>query len=146
MGGDVKREQRELPQFFSRLLEHVDAIEIAPGNHDGSLSEIVPDGVTIHPSYGFTFGDVGLFHGHSWPDEEVMNKPEVVMAHNHASVTLVETLGRRESKPCWVRLNLNPKNSLERYPNADPTIMMMPAFNPFCGGTGLNEKARRRLK
>lgn len=111
-------------------------VHVVPGNHDGALDEIAPF-LTLHDPRGVRVGDVGLLHGHTWPDEEVLEGGRLVLCHNHPSVALRDGLGQVTTEPCWVRA---PIRETDRYPDAElpGEAVLVPAFNPLLGGVALN--------
>ena len=139
-----KQEWYELPKVFTNLTTVVDSIEIVPGNHDGNLDRIIPHNlsqVQFHPLAGTVLHGLGLFHGHTWPKAEVLEADQVLMAHNHPNVLFIDKLGGRASYSCWVRGRLDKERAIKRYPNiedADPEIIIMPAFNDIGSGTPVN--------
>lgn len=153
IAGDIKhnvpltsrQEHYEIPMIFNTLKEIVDEIHITPGNHDGNLRHLLPKWVNIHASKGFRYGDIGVFHGHTWPSREVMECETVIMAHEHPHIQFIETLGERDSRPCWARSAFISRNTEERYPGTSPDIIILPAFNDLCGGNALNDPARTYL-
>ena len=110
IAGDVKhsvplssfQESREIPRFFEELLAVVPDIQIAPGNHDGHLSQLLPEGVKLHTSKGFVLGDAGIWHGHAWPSAEVMACDTVIFAHLHPVTLFVDNLGTKGTAKCWL--------------------------------------------
>ncbi|UCD92982.1 MAG: metallophosphoesterase [Methanobacteriota archaeon] len=132
-----KQEWSEIPDIIRAAQEYVDEIEILPGNHDGGIRNMVADDVHIGISKGNTIGEVGLFHGHAWPSEKVMKSKVAITAHNHPVVVFVDKLGMRTSKRCWMRTNFRRKS--ERYSKMPKELVVMPAFNEFCGGTPVND-------
>ncbi len=114
-------------------------VEVVPGNHDGGLADLL-DGVTVHPSRGIRIDEVGLVHGHTWPDDDVMAGGKVVLCHNHPSVALRDDLGGVHTEPCWLRAPLATTAVQERYPDATlpGEAFLVPAFNPLLGGVALN--------
>lgn len=132
-----KQEWSEIPDLIRAVQEFVDEVEILPGNHDGGIRRMVTDDVHIGIPKGTTIGEVGLFHGHAWPSEKVMKSRVAITAHNHPVVVFVDKLGMRTSKRCWMRTNFRRKS--ERYPKMPGELIMMPAYNEFCGGTPVND-------
>ena len=71
--GDIKSgtskitdyEWRNVPQFFDELGD-IDII-LVPGNHDGNISRLVPDTVSISSQSGVIIDGVLLTHGHAMP-------------------------------------------------------------------------------
>jgi len=176
--GDVKhgvpitsfQEKREIPQFFSALLEEVDHVDVARGNHDGNIQHLIPDGVEIHPSRGFLVGEeykVAVAHGHAWPYPRLLSADLIVMGHNHPTVRLNTPLGIRISRRAWVRgrpdttrlarAYLDQKNikaegdpvqAFEEHfevEMGEPQMVILPTFNDLMGGLPVNADAPKSL-
>ncbi|MEM5812344.1 MAG: metallophosphoesterase [Candidatus Aenigmatarchaeota archaeon] len=150
--GDIKhrvpgtswQEEKEIPVFLSRLSEKAD-INIVPGNHDGGIAEFLPKGVKIYDMEGFLFGDVYACHGHAWPERSFLDAKYLLISHSHPQIEFKDSLGYRWGERVWVRTNLNPKIISEKYkitklPKPLPELIIMPAFNPLCGGIPVNKK------
>lgn len=142
--GDIKhnipntsyQEFDEIPGFFEEILKFWN-IDVVPGNHDGRIKKLLPKNVKIHSSKGFIFNDIGFFHGHTWPDENIMKCEYVVMGHNHPVIVFKDKLGYRFSKPCWLRGKM--LKNRDRYKTTNPEIIIMPPFNKLCGNL-VNQK------
>ena len=102
--GSIKQAYAEIPDFFERLFERFDIIDVVRGNHDTQIEEFLPSRVKIRPASGLKIGDVGFIHGHTWPSEDVMACDTLVMAHNHPAVMFRDGVGRQMTEPCWFRL------------------------------------------
>lgn len=154
--GDVKhgvprtsrQEQRELPGLFESLLDLVE-VEVVPGNHDPGLESIVPRDVRIHPSKGAAIDGIGYLHGHTWPAPDILRQDDMVVAHNHPTIRLVDDLGHALNKVAWIRTHLNPEPLEEHYGEilgwSDPSVIVVPAFNDLCGGQPFNEARQQDL-
>ncbi len=150
LAGDVKhqvpghsyQEERELPLFFRDILAHVDELHITKGNHDGNIEHFVPSGVKVHPSSGMKLddADIGIWHGHAWPLEEVMASETVIFGHYHPTTLFLDNLETRGTMKCWLRGEWDKKKCADRYDEIGGKYIMMPAFNDLCGGTYINEK------
>lgn len=138
-----RQEWDEIPLVVQAALEHVDVVEVLPGNHDGGIRKVLPDDVKVWTSRGTVIGDVGLFHGHAWPSREVMEAKTAIMAHDHPTVLFKDKLGMRTYKRCWVRVNFRRKS--ERFEKMPKELVVMPTFNEFCGGTPINDPKSRLL-
>ena len=146
--GDVKhnvpltsrQEHYEIPSIFNGLKGKVKEVHVTPGNHDGNLKNMLPDWVILHNSKGFVHEGVGFYHGHTWPSKEVMNCSQVVIAHEHPTIQFIETLGERDTRPCWAKAKFIPEATKKYYPGSKPELIIIPAFNDILGGTPLNEK------
>ena len=82
--GDIKSgtskitdyEWRNVPQFFDELGD-IDVI-LVPGNHDGNISRLVPDTVSISSQSGVIIDGVLLTHGHAMPSEKFSSAGNIV--------------------------------------------------------------------
>ncbi|KAF5413365.1 MAG: hypothetical protein C5S43_00275 [Candidatus Methanocomedens sp.] len=156
--GDVKhnvpriswQEREEVPHFLESIARKV-PVDIVPGNHDGDMEYLlrqIPAGleVTLQPARGFVLDGVGYFHGHTWPDPELLACRHIVMAHNHPSIRFTDSLGFSNAEPAWIRTRLH-RTPLESHyrlrgddlPWSDPEVIIMPAFCQLCGGVAFNE-------
>ncbi len=133
----IRKESEELKFFLEEMKSIVELIVIR-GNHDGGLKSCKD--VKIYGSRGFLSGKIGMAHGHAWPSEEVMKAELLVMGHIHPAIRLRDAFGYGISKSCWVRAHLKKEMLQNRYENAneDVEIIIMPAFNPLCGGMAVN--------
>src|SRR5690606_36024408 len=135
------QERREVPDFLRQLSARV-RVDIVLGNHDVNLADMAPLGVRVHPSTGIVREGRGYFHGHTWPEEKVVLSRQLVAAHLHPAVRLKDPLGNSQSHPVWVRAPIQSEVIEEHYGFASSgEIIIMPAFNPLCGGLALNEPA-----
>lgn len=132
------REDREIRELLGRMLQAYGKVVLVAGNHDGGISPVLPEGCEALSGRGTRVGEVGLFHGHVWPSEDVMGAEKVVMAHVHPSVMMVDSLGSRSTEKCWVRAQLAKKRVMERYASCPGSIVIVPAFNPLLTGTPVN--------
>jgi len=153
-------QKRDIKRFFERLNELVN-ISIVPGNHDGGLKKILPS-ADIKDSGGYVLNvepdveldveldvestSIGLIHGHRWPSEEVMQCSTIITAHTHPTVSLKDSFGYEFFERCWVISKLDVDKVKRRYSllrhsdfvNAE--VIVMPAFNPICGGLPVNKE------
>jgi len=146
--GDIKHsipqtpfhEKKQLRRFFSDL-NNLGNIHIIPGNHDGNIKWYLPEDVTLHESDGTVLDSIGLVHGHRWPKKSVLQASYLLMGHTHPTVMLQDRLKYETYESCWVKTRLNLEKTKERYPSFNPTleIIILPAFNPLCGGLAVNK-------
>ncbi|MDH5794481.1 MAG: metallophosphoesterase [Candidatus Bathyarchaeota archaeon] len=179
--GDVKHtvakieleEWRDVPKFFEEACKILPRVQVIPGNHDGNLEALVPESVEILPPRGTTVGDLGLFHGHTWPEVEILGCSTSVIGHVHPVVTFKDPMGFRITRQVWVRApcdrkliakfvlrrhnlrlkkNVNPEDVLKTRFNLDlraEKLLIMPSFNDFLGGQAVNRSTitrRRRFR
>ena len=135
------QEKREVPDFLRQLSAQV-RVDIVSGNHDSNLADMAPLGVRVHPSTGIVREGRGYFHGHTWPEEKIVRSGFMVAAHLHPAVRLKDPLGNFQTHPVWARAPIQPEVVEEHYGFVSSgEIIIMPAFNPLCGGLALNEPA-----
>jgi putative SbcD/Mre11-related phosphoesterase len=146
--GDIKhnipsstiQERRDVMNFLSIIKEYA-AVHIVPGNHDGNINKITPHEINIHPSNGFSIDNVGFLHGHRWPSEEIMRCDQIIFAHTHPTIMFTDRLGHKTFEPCWIKSVCNKDKLKEKYPNGTcSSILIIPAFNPLCGGIAVNQE------
>ncbi|MEA2054169.1 MAG: metallophosphoesterase [Candidatus Thermoplasmatota archaeon] len=133
----IKKEKKEVKFFLDKLKEVIELLLIR-GNHDGGLNP--HKNLKVYGSRGLLLDEIGFVHGHAWPSKEVMKGRLLVMGHVHPVVRLRDKLGYSISKSCWIRASLKKDVFLERYrdANAGMEVIIMPAFNPLCGGMAVN--------
>ena len=109
--GDVKHtvqkigveEWRDVPWFFEEVSKNVSKVQVVPGNHDGDLEALLPESVELLSPRGTVIGDVGLFHGHTWPDVKMLGCTTLVAGHVHPVVAFSDPMGFRITRQVWVR-------------------------------------------
>ena len=146
--GDIKhnipsatiQERKDVKNFLQNISE-IGTIHIIPGNHDGFIEKLSPNNINIHPSDGLVIENIGFFHGHRWPKNEIMKCKQVIMGHTHPSVMFTDRLEYKTYESCWVKGNFIKNKLTDKYPNSsNPEILIMPAFNPLCGGIAVNQE------
>lgn len=145
--GDIKHtiptstfQERTDVKNFLATIQSYSMVHILPGNHDGNIDRMVAPGIQLHSSEGWVFEGIGFTHGHRKPSNEIMRCDQVVIGHSHPTVMLMDRLGYRTFEQCWVRGPTNLDVLNEKYPNASTSqILVIPAFNPLCGGTAINQ-------
>ena len=139
------RENKEIGPFIERLEESYESITMISGNHDGGITSVLPQSVRAMSGRGVRIDDTGVFHGHVWPSESVMEADKLVMGHTHPSVLLVDSLGGKTNEKCWVRARLDKKQVTERYAHCPNELVIVPAFNPLLTGTPVNIAGRSMI-
>lgn len=174
--GDVKHtiekieieEWRDVPFFFERLREKISCIKVVPGNHDGNIEVLLPEGIEVTSQEGVIIGNVGLFHGHTWPDIRMMECETLIIGHIHPAITFKDPIGFRITNQVWVKApcdramlarsilkhynikfkkDENPEAILESSFSIKPkvrTLLIMPSFNDFLGGRAINKSSISR--
>jgi uncharacterized protein len=146
--GDIKhmipstsiQERTDVKRFLDTIQQY-STLHVIPGNHDGNIHRFLGPDIQLHPSEGFVFESIGFTHGHRWPAAEVMQAEQVVIGHTHPLVMLTDRLGYRTFEQCWMRCTPLFEKLKERYPESQTKqILIMPAFNPLCGGIAVNQE------
>lgn len=145
--GDIKhniptstiQERKDVKRFLEKIIKF-GQIHIVPGNHDGNIDKIVPKNINIHPSDGITLNDIGLIHGHRWPKKEVIESKIIIMGHTHPTIMLKDRMNYKNYETCWVKTKLLKSKIKERFSiENSPELLIIPAFNPLCGGIAINK-------
>lgn len=157
VAGDVKHPvagtpralRPEIFRFFATVLEGGVALEVVLGNHDPGLVPCLPREVAVHRASGTVRDGVGVFHGHRWPSQRVLDSPRLVVGHLHPGVRLAPSPDRGGGKErCWVRVAFDPVALRPRRPRRHVLrareLIVLPAFNPLAGTEALNRERPRR--
>jgi len=156
--GDVKHtitgaeaeEWAEIPGFFEVLKGLVPEVLVIPGNHDGKLSSLLPEGVELLDPGGLAlWGSFGLFHGHAWPSPELLACKWLITGHVHPVVVFKQGPYFRTSSRAWLVMDCDGDalaRELARRGRAtglpEPGVkklVVMPSFNEFLGGQAVNK-------
>ncbi len=134
----IKKERIEVRIFLKRLYELVE-VWLVKGNHDGNIRSKY---VKIFGSKGIEIDDISLAHGHAWPNEKIMRNKLLIIGHVHPNVRLQTKIGYSYIEPCWIRGKFKRKEFLNKYKNGNEKmeVVIMPAFNPLCGGIAVNKE------
>jgi putative SbcD/Mre11-related phosphoesterase len=130
-------EWMDIPAFMRRIVEKFDWVGVVPGNHDGDLYAVLPEGVELMDPDGVLLDGVLLTHGHKRVDTILGKKggnsvKAIIVGHFHPAVELLDDLGYRYVIPVWVKGFL--RNTIE--------IILMPAFNENIGKLVVNNPER----
>ena len=96
-------------------------LAVVKGNHDGKL-----EGFEVFSSRGITIGNIGLFHGHAKPSDDVMQSKIIIFAHAHPSILIPDDVGGSKER-AWLFGEFEGKK-----------VVVMPAFNDLCASTAVN--------
>ena len=151
VAGAEAEEWAEIPAFLRRLSSLVNDIRLIPGNHDGRIELLLPEGVELLDSGGLAlWGTFGLFHGHAWPDPGLLECRYLISGHMHPVVVLREGPYFRTSSRVWLKIPLDgpglAEEVLRRKGGRDlepgraraRELVVMPSFNEFLGGQAVN--------
>ena len=152
IGGTDGVEREELDALYDAVVtEHGVELTVAPGNHDGDIGSLLGDreGVTILPAAGGIIGEppttLGVVHGHTWPDPELLSTRTICMGHEHPQVKLEDSVGGYRVEKAWLRGAIDPTamvdgdtDQLSNGVADSPELVVFPAFNDRSGGTWVN--------
>ncbi|MFZ0184567.1 MAG: metallophosphoesterase [Nitrosotalea sp.] len=132
--GDVKSgiesisniEWQTVPMFFE-IGKKINTIVI-PGNHDGNLSRLVPDYVTMTGPSGLVIGDTLLTHGHVMPSENFSQINRIVMGHLHP--VYFQEGSVLDGQRLWVSIKAD-KSKIFPSSKGEIEIIIVPSFNKY---------------
>lgn len=143
-------EWEEMPRAIQKIREIGVDVTLVPGNHDGGIKKILGNAVKYAPSSGFLIeGERRFFmyHGHRWPNVDIVKSDLVFMGHLHPMVNLKTDVGSIVKKPVWMLIEGDKKNLIktfkERYSvrlkgHGRINLIILPAFNPMLTGISIN--------
>jgi putative SbcD/Mre11-related phosphoesterase len=134
--GSTKQEYAEIPDFFHKMLERFDVVDVVVGNHDTQIDDFLPKDVNVHPATGMRINDVGFMHGHTWPSADTMRSGTLITAHNHPTVMFRDGIGKRTTEQCWFRAQFTDTKC--DYNERPDKMIMIPSFNRLLGGSPVN--------
>lgn len=136
LAGDVKhdigmraRESREV----ENLIEGFENSGISPsditvlkGNHDGGIDEVIK----TEGTRGIRINDIGIFHGHAMPHDDVLQARTLVFGHAHPAVLIRDEVGSFKER-VWLegKMEMN---------GEEKELIVLPAFNEVCASTSVN--------
>jgi len=121
-------------------------VTLVRGNHDGGVGEAL--GIETTPTDGTRRGAVGLCHGHTWPDEQVLDAEVVCVGHEHPAVRLEDEVGGGRVERVWLRGRLRPDPFEAHYGepvSVDGELVVFPAYNDYTSGTWVNVSGQEFL-
>ena len=145
IGDPGGRERDEIEALVAALPDL--PITLVKGNHDGAIEEWVPR-VEVTAGSGVRLGDVGVAHGHTWPDRAVLEADVVCVGHEHPQVRLEDEVGGSRVERVWLRGPMAPEPFEARDEDLDwvaPELVVLPAFNGLAGGTWINVEGQEFL-
>lgn len=132
--GDVKASVESISKIewsaVPLLFEIGKAIEtvVIPGNHDGNISKLAPEWVTISSSSGLVIDEVLLTHGHVMPTENLSEVNKIVMGHVHP--TYFQEGSVLDGQRVWVSIRTD-KSQLFSSARGEVEIIVIPSFNKY---------------
>jgi len=139
-----------LPWFFETMLDLFPAVDVVPGNHDGSIKTLIPQRVRLHPSDGVVLGEgrykVGAAHGHAWPSESAIATGRLVIGHSHFTYEMRDKFGSRSRESVWILARYRVEELLSSAgfspkKKGEGRLIVMPPFNRMVGGHPINRSS-----
>ncbi|MEM3403609.1 MAG: metallophosphoesterase [Nitrososphaeria archaeon] len=112
--------------FFDKLSSSFRKIHLVLGNHDGSITNILPSHV-VPIKRGELLGQIYLMHGHTLPSYEVLKSNLIVMGHLHP--VFYKEHSPLNGQRVWILMTLSLKNLFPKK-KALYNLIIMPSFNP----------------
>ena len=142
--GDVKEEIFSLDAPTRRILDRLAGdteILITKGNHDGGIESF--SNAKVFGSGGFVYEGLGLFHGHAWPNPELMMCDFILCGHEHPAIKFIDSFGGSHLEPVWT-ISVPQKIKIKKFYknfNENIRLILVPSFNPL-QGLPLNERRK----
>lgn len=121
-----KIEWQTVPMFFE-IGKKINTIVI-PGNHDGNLSRLVPDYITMTGPSGLVIEDTLLTHGHVMPSENFSQINRIVMGHLHPVYLQEDSV--MDGQRLWISIKAD-KNKIFPSSKGEIEIIIVPSFNKY---------------
>jgi putative phosphoesterase len=151
LGEPAGVEREELDALLAAVVDDRGIkITVAPGNHDGELAGVVDDRERVKllsPSGGL-LGEsegIGVAHGHTWPDSDLLSAGTICLGHEHPQVKLEDSVGGHRAEQAWLRGRVDPTAFVDDDDANQPVdttglpeLVIFPAFNDRSGGTWVN--------
>jgi len=121
-----KIEWQTVPMFFE-IGKKINTL-VVPGNHDGNLSRLIPDYVSMTGPSGLVIGDTLLTHGHVMPSENFSQVDRIVMGHLHP--VYFQEGSVLDGQRLWVSIKTKKQNIFPST-KGDLEIIIVPSFNKY---------------
>jgi len=70
-----------------------------------------------------------------------MQAKQIIIGHTHPTIMLTDRLEYKSYESCWLKGKTIKEKLQQKYPESnDPEILVIPAFNPLCGGAAANKE------
>lgn len=136
LAGDVKHdigmrakesmEVEKLVEGFKSAGISSSDIKVLKGNHDGGIDSVIK----TEGTRGIRINDIGVFHGHAMPHNDVLQAKTLVFGHAHPAVLIGDEVGSFKER-VW----LDGEMDIE---GEEKELIVLPAFNEVCASTSVN--------
>ncbi len=149
-------EREELETLIRAVTDRV-PMTLVEGNHDAGVAEAFADDLDVIGTGGGVLGGdpddpadgddgtrgVGVLHGHTWPNPDLLDADVICMGHEHPQVRLEDAVGGSRVERTWLRGELDPTAFVDDDAAAAGDgdrleLVVFPAFNERSGGTWVN--------
>lgn len=142
----------QITQFFEKLREWFEKIEVTLGNHDGGLKKLLPSNISVFGSRGTIIecngNMISLFHGHAFPSPESVNSNYIITGHGHYMIELRDSIGLKFSEPVWIIGEIDRKELFKKFYKRkirdeafkdNIRFIVLPPFNRIVGGISVDK-------
>ena len=125
-GRITPHEWEQVPAFLDAACAACDDVILVPGNHDGAIQRLVPDGVTMTGPAGMLAGGVLYTHGHAMPPDSFSHADEIIMGHMHPVFSRRDSV--MDGQRVWVSAMVR-KSAIFPSRGGEIAVTIMPSFN-----------------
>ncbi|HZT35953.1 MAG TPA: metallophosphoesterase, partial [Nitrososphaera sp.] len=104
VGSVSRQEWDEVPRFLTQLAGTA-AVYLVPGNHDGSMMNLIPSDIRVASAAGMLIEDTLFLHGHSMPSDLRSGVKNIVMGHVHPILRKKGSVV--DGKPVWLYVEID---------------------------------------
>ncbi|MCD6502829.1 MAG: metallophosphoesterase [Euryarchaeota archaeon] len=134
---NIKEQERKfLKNAVQELISAYSEICIVKGNHDALLEQVLDTNEILMSTRGMRLRNLVFAHGHAWP-HNTEDARFIIFGHSHPVYAIKEYPGSPQI-PVFVSYEI--KEDLKERLNADPKVIVLPAFNQYLGGTNIVER------
>ncbi|MHA2225739.1 MAG: hypothetical protein ACXAC8_11075 [Candidatus Hodarchaeales archaeon] len=148
--------------FIEQIVEN-SALKIIllRGNQDIAVLEMLDTHIEIYPAKGTSLfnNQLGAFHGHVKPTENVLHSSEIFIGHVHPAIELIDELNIRHRIPVFTKLTVSREDVFKLFKLQldldelidfglidEIQINILPTYNNYLSGYALNTKKRKSSK
>lgn len=149
IAGDVKDSILETDMKTVDMLKRLSRmaeLTVVKGNHDGGIEKLEIIGINVEGPGGMVYRKLGIMHGHSWPDEKLMQCNYLVSAHQHPQINVADKSGKIHTEAVWLVIEPDGAEIKKHYKkfNKKIKLVLLPAFNPLVG-SAINKPKEKQL-
>lgn len=123
----AKNEWDDVPSFLRSVGEKTEVL-IIPGNHDGNIQRLIPEGMNLISSTGIVIENTLLTHGHTMPSENFGHVDRILMGHVHP--VFFDENSVLNGQRVWVSIRTKKENLFPSM-SGNLEIVIVPSFNRY---------------